>query len=56
MIDDFAACLFGGCHLTRPIERLLNDAGFTISDADVFYEKGAPKTLGADTLGIAISA
>jgi ubiquinone/menaquinone biosynthesis C-methylase UbiE len=48
--------LFGGCHLTRPIERLLSDAGFTISEADVFYEKGAPKTLGADTLGIAISA
>jgi ubiquinone/menaquinone biosynthesis C-methylase UbiE len=48
--------LFGGCHLTRPIERLLRDAGFTISEADVFYEKGAPKTLGADTLGIAISA
>jgi len=48
--------IFGGCHLTRPIERLLNDAGFTISETDVFYEKGAPKALGADTLGIAISA
>lgn len=48
--------LFGGCHLTRPIERLLSDAGFMISEADVFYEKGAPKALGADTLGIAISA
>lgn len=48
--------LFGGCHLTRPIASLLTDAGFTITEVDVFYEKGAPKTVGADTLGIAIPA
>jgi ubiquinone/menaquinone biosynthesis C-methylase UbiE len=45
----------GGCHLTRRITDLITDAGFTITDADVFYEKGAPKTLGADTLGVAMS-
>ena len=45
----------GGCHLTREIQHLLTDAGFTIVEADVFYEKGAPKFLAADTLGVATS-
>lgn len=45
--------LFGGCHLTRPIADLLVAADFTITDIDVFYEEGAPKPLGADSLGIA---
>jgi SAM-dependent methyltransferase len=45
--------LFGGCHLTRPILDLLTAAGFEITEVDVFYEKGAPKVLGADSLGIA---
>ena len=48
--------VFGGCHLTRPIADLLTAAGFTITEVEVFYEKGAPKTLGADSLGIAVSA
>lgn len=47
--------VFGGCHLTREIEHLLTDAGFTIVEADVFYEEGAPKFLAADTLGVAVS-
>jgi len=47
--------LFGGCHLTRPIPDLLTAAGFTIADLDVFYEEGAPKFLGADSLGTAVS-
>ena len=47
--------LFGGCHLTRPIVELLTTAGFTINELDVFYEEGAPKFLGADSLGTAVS-
>jgi SAM-dependent methyltransferase len=47
--------LFGGCHLTRPIPDLLTAAGFTIAGLDVFYEDGAPKFLGADSLGTAVS-
>jgi SAM-dependent methyltransferase len=47
--------LFGGCHLTRPILDLLTTAGFTIAEVDVFYEDGAPKFLGADSLGVARS-
>jgi ubiquinone/menaquinone biosynthesis C-methylase UbiE len=45
--------LFGGCHLTRPTVELLRDAGFAISELDVYYEKGTPKVLGANSLGVA---
>ena len=48
--------VFGGCHLTRPIADLLTTAGFTITELDVFYEKGAPRFAGADSLGIAVAA
>ena len=48
--------LADGCHLTRSIVDLLTAAGFTISDLDVFYEQGAPKFAGADSLGTAVSA
>jgi SAM-dependent methyltransferase len=46
--------VFGGCHLTRPIAGLLETAGYEITELDVFYEKGAPKFLGADSLGSAL--
>jgi ubiquinone/menaquinone biosynthesis C-methylase UbiE len=47
--------VFGGCHLTRPIVAQLSNAGFTIKDLDEFYEEGAPKIMGADSLGVAVS-
>ena len=47
--------VFGGCHLTREIPDLLRDAGFEITELDVFYEDGAPKFLAADSLGAAVS-
>ena len=47
--------VFGGCNFTRPIVDLLTVAGFTIKELDVFYEKGAPKFAGADSLGTAVS-
>ncbi len=43
----------GGCHLTRPISDLVSGAGFTITALDVFYEDGAPKPIGACSLGVA---
>jgi len=55
-LDPVQQRLFGGCHLDRPILDLLTDAGFTITEVDVFYEKGAPKFLAADSLGVAVSA
>jgi SAM-dependent methyltransferase len=54
-LDPLQQRLFGGCHLTRPIVDLLTDEGFTITELDVFYEKGAPKIMGADSLGVATS-
>ncbi len=53
-LDPVPRRIAGGCHFTRPIARLLTEAGFTISDLDVFYEAG-PKFASADSLGIAIS-
>ena len=47
--------IFGGCHLTRLPVDLLTSAGFTVPEVDVFYEKGAPKAMGADSLGTAVS-
>jgi ubiquinone/menaquinone biosynthesis C-methylase UbiE len=47
--------LFGGCHLTRPTVELLQGAGFEIAEVDSYYEKGAPKIFGANSLGIARS-
>ena len=47
--------LFGGCHLTRPIADLVTEAGFTIKEIDVFYEKSAPKPVGAASLGVAVA-
>ena len=46
---------FGGCRLTKPIVDLITAAGFAITDLDVFYQKGAPKFGGADSLGTALS-
>ncbi|MFC9325147.1 class I SAM-dependent methyltransferase [Kitasatospora sp. NPDC057015] len=54
-LDPLQQRLFGGCHLTRPIVDLLTGAGFTVTELDVFYEKGAPKIMGADSLGVATS-
>lgn len=47
--------LFGGCHLTRPISELVTAAGFEVVAVDTFYEKGAPKPLGAVYLGLAVA-
>jgi len=54
-LDPVEKRLFGGCHFTRPIVELLTSAGFVIEELDVFYEKGAPKFAGADSLGAALS-
>ncbi|MCX5211958.1 methyltransferase domain-containing protein [Kitasatospora sp. NBC_00240] len=52
-LDPMQQRLFGGCHLTRPIVDLLTAAGFTVTELDVFYEKGAPRVMAADSLGVA---
>ena len=54
-LDPLQQRLFGGCHLTRRIVDLVTDAGFTVTEVDVFYEHGAPKVMGADSLGVAVA-
>ena len=48
--------LFGGCNLNRPTVDLLRGAGFEIAQLDTYYEKGSPKFLAAQSLGVARSA
>ena len=55
-LDPLEQRIAGGCHFTRPIVDLLTAAGLTIKELDVFYEKGAPKFAGADSLGTAVSS
>jgi SAM-dependent methyltransferase len=45
--------LFAGCHLARPIATLVADAGFTVTELDVFYQPGAPRPMSAMSLGAA---
>ncbi|WP_405685251.1 class I SAM-dependent methyltransferase [Streptomyces sp. NBC_00057] len=52
-LDPLERRLFGGCRLTRRIAEMLTAAGFTIVDLDVFYGKGAPKLMGAYSMGVA---
>jgi ubiquinone/menaquinone biosynthesis C-methylase UbiE len=54
-LDPLQQRLFGGCHLTREIVDLVSEAGFDVSGVDQFYEKGAPKILGADSLGVVVA-
>lgn len=54
-LDPLQQRLAGGCHLTRPIADLVTNAGFEITELNIFYERGAPKPLGAFTLGTATS-
>jgi SAM-dependent methyltransferase len=54
-LDPLQQRIAGGCHLTRPIVELLEAAGFTVKNVDVFYEAGTTKVSGAASLGIASS-
>ena len=54
-LDPLQQRLAGGCHLTRQIAPLLLDSGFDLVEVDAFYEPGAPRVVGAATLGVAES-
>ncbi|HEY3239765.1 MAG TPA: class I SAM-dependent methyltransferase [Acidimicrobiia bacterium] len=43
----------GGCHLNRPIERLVADSGLQVTALDNYYLKG-PKTVGCMYEGVAV--
>ncbi|MBA4801419.1 MAG: class I SAM-dependent methyltransferase [Euryhalocaulis sp.] len=43
----------GGCHLTRPIPKLIEESGFAIGDMEAWYLPGAPKIAGFNYRGFA---
>ncbi len=55
-LEPIQKAVAGGCHITREIPDLIRAAGFEIRDLDTFYEKGAPKIMGALSLGVAAPA
>jgi SAM-dependent methyltransferase len=52
-IEPLNKIVFGGCHLTRDVVGMLTAAGFEIKEVDRFYEPGAPRFAGANSLGLA---
>jgi hypothetical protein len=44
----------GGCHLTRPITRLIEQAGFEITSLETYYLDRAPKPFGYTYEGRAV--
>lgn len=52
--DPLQQRVFGGCHLNRPIATLIASAGLEIVELEEFYEKGSPKFVGAEKLGVAV--
>ena len=46
--------LAGGCHLTRDIEKLFEEAGFTFEEKDTMYLPNAPKIAGFVSWGSAV--
>ncbi len=45
--------IFGGCHLTRPIPRLIEDAGFKIRESEQMYVPGVVKIAAFEYWGVA---
>ena len=46
--------LGGGCHLDRPIRRLVVDAGLEFRDVQNYYLRKAPRVMGYMTEGVAV--
>jgi ubiquinone/menaquinone biosynthesis C-methylase UbiE len=45
-----------GCNLTRPVQKLLDEAGFTIRSIEHYYLDGAPRPVGFLCQGVAEAA
>jgi ubiquinone/menaquinone biosynthesis C-methylase UbiE len=54
-LDPVQKRIAGGCRFTRPVVELLQTAGFTIRELEVFYEQDNSRFAGADSLGVAYS-
>jgi len=53
-LDPIWSRISGGCHLNRPIKRIIEDAGFRIDHFETSYLPG-PKTMGFLSEGMAKS-
>jgi len=53
-IDPVWTRLAVGCHINRPMISLVEAAGFAFEHTDTFYLKGAPRTLGWHSRGVAV--
>ena len=54
-IEPVSKRLLGGCHLSRPIARMVTGAGFELETVEEFYDPSTPKVFGAYVLGVAVS-
>ncbi len=55
-LDRTWGTLCGGCHLDRPIPKLIGDAGFHIDDMETMYLPGTPRFAGFNYWGSATKA
>ena len=46
----------GGCHLTRPVTRAVDEAGFRVTAQDAMYLPGAPRFAGWSEWGEAVAS
>jgi len=54
-LDPLQRRIAGGCRLTLPVLRVIEDAGFVVEQVENEYEKGAPRPIGYLYEGTAVS-
>lgn len=54
-LDGLQGRVAGGCHIDRPIDRLLERAGFRLERCENSYEPGSPKPMGYLYEGVAVA-
>ena len=54
-LDPLQRRLAGGCHLSRPVDRLVEEAGFRFESLERFYAAVGPRTFTAIYLGRAVA-
>jgi SAM-dependent methyltransferase len=55
-LNPLETALACGCHLDRPVARLVEDSGFRFQRVRSFYLPGTPRTHGWFTVGVALKA
>jgi ubiquinone/menaquinone biosynthesis C-methylase UbiE len=55
-IEPLNKLVLGGCHVTRSVPGMLDEAGFTVTALEQYYDKSAPRWAGAMSVGTAIAS